>query len=828
MKRNETFSSKLNLDNDVIKDVYISTDIVSSLIHEYLLKSDYIKTLDSFQEEISYKIKQKNYYKIYFSNITDSNLMKFFNLGRKNEFFKIWKRIIPNHIRLREPPIQKLEFYIQVYFAIYPLLYRDSEVNCRKTIQETMEEFKDFLEKKDRDYSKSNEFLSFYALPYVKNPKTHPSYFKIFQPDWSVELKEKIYLSVKTYFPLIKYPVLFDLVNESNSNSNKENNNLNATNGSNKAYMVKNFFENEEQIEGNREENQIRSDENFAYLEEINRLKEENEMIKIKLEDKKHQIINLQKSWINMANQILTNSFDLVVLCKGNRNTNDILLKSNKIHKKLLRYQSFIKKHSNNLERFNRSSGINSTALSAIKEQSDEIFENMGPGFDDISGIGNNSLGNKSFGMENETTHLLDINNFQISFRDIFIKKENQNFFNTDNDLKYASIIREIRYRIFKRNDYQMRQLTLYSIFYYDLIYRFNLLKTVLEKKSDYPYFSLEIMKLMSRLSSLKKGRNYLLMNSNSMNMIENLFYHLKAEKQDTKLRQNLLVTLERFTPRLEAINKLIEIGIIKWLIDVFTYEINTLSDRTIAYGLAMLLNLSLNKNGINKFEEDSERTIQILINFFNQDNNEEVQTSVNSALYSLLRRKALKEAAKKFGLENIIQNIDTTKIYNPKQISYILQALNNEDKNKEITENTDEDPNVIDENEENKIIDDEDMDSFDEKMNKINYISDFIIRNDNQNEEEILKLKKFMQYNPNVLISDNKVNIENINKNDIMEEKNLNVEENKEGENKNNNGEKGQNKENNEQPKNGNEIYDQNIDDERGFEKRDRIKRTP
>ena len=181
-----------------------------------------------------------------------------------------------------------------------------------------------------------------------------------------------------------------------------------------------------------------------------------------------------------MANQILTNSFDLVVLCKGNRNTNDILLKSNKIHKKLLRYQSFIKKHSNNLERFNRSSGINSTALSAIKEQSDEIFENMGPGFDDISGIGNNSLGNKSFGMENETTHLLDINNFQISFRDIFIKKENQNFFNIDNDLKYASIIREIRYRIFKRNDYQMRQLTLYSIFYYDLIYRFNLLKTVL------------------------------------------------------------------------------------------------------------------------------------------------------------------------------------------------------------------------------------------------------------------------------------------------------------------------------------------------------------
>ena len=112
MKRNETSTSKINIsmslqDNDLIKDVHKSTDIISSLIHEYLLKRDYTKTLDSFQEELVSKIKQKNYYKIAFSNITESNLIKFFGLGRKNEFFKSWRRIIPNHIRLREPPLQK-------------------------------------------------------------------------------------------------------------------------------------------------------------------------------------------------------------------------------------------------------------------------------------------------------------------------------------------------------------------------------------------------------------------------------------------------------------------------------------------------------------------------------------------------------------------------------------------------------------------------------------------------------------------------------------------------------------------------------------------------
>jgi len=854
MKRNETSTSKINIsmslqDNEIIKDVHKSTDIISSLIHEYLLKRDYTKTLDCFQEELINKIKQKNYYKIAFSNITESNLLKFFGLGKKNEFFKSWKRIIPNHIRLREPPLQKLEFYIQIYFAIYPLLYRDSEINCNKTIQETMEEFKEFLEKKDSDYSKSNEFLSYYALPYVQNPKTHPSYSKLFQPEWAVELKDRIHLAIKTYLPNIKYPVLYDLVNESNANASSGNN-LNVSNISHKANMMKTFLENvtQEKIERVPEKNN-NSDQNVN-LEELNKLREENEIYKTKLENKKYNIINIQKSWINLALNILSNSFDLVVLCKGNRNTNEVLLKSGKIFKKLLKFQSFLKKQSNNLEKYNKPLGVNNTQLSAIKEQNDEVFM----GLDDISGInnsmiGNNSLGiNKSFHLDYDATHLIDVNSFQLSIRDEFIKNAGEQI-NSENDLKHASVIREIRLRVFRRNDIQIKQITLYSIFFYDLFYKFNLLKEVLNKKNDYPNISLELMKLMDKLATLKKGRNYLLMKTNSLSMIEDLFNNLKSEKQDTELRQYILSTLQKFTPRLEPINKLIELGIVKWLIDVFTYEMNTLSDSTIEYGLGLLLNLSLNKNGRNKFEEDSERTIQILIHYLNKDNSVQIQTSINGALYSLLRKKGLKEAAKKFGIENIIQNSNITDPVNQRQISYILQELKSENDNsaQDIDENFDEDPNAVDEENEGNNIDDEyvEMDSIDEKMIKLHhkYISDFIIRNDNQNEEEIIKIQKYMQYNPNMLFSDNKVKIEN-NNNDINEEINLNIEENKEenkeenndnnNENNNNNNNNGEgeknnpNKENNEPVKNGIEIYQQDIDIEKAFEKHDRIIRTP
>ena len=836
MKRNETSTSKINMslslqDNDLLKDVHKSTDIISSLIHEYLLKRDYTKALDSFQEELSNKIRQKNYYKIAFSNIKESNLLKFFGLGKKNEFFKSWKRIIPNHIRLREPPLQKLEFYIHIYFAIYPLLYRDSEINCNKTIQETMDEFKEFLEKKDSDYSKSNEFLSYYALPYVQNPKTHPSYSKLFQPEWTVELKDKIQLAIKTYLPSIKYPVLYDLINESNANANNGSN-LNSSN------VMKNFLENvtQEKIE-RMDEGQNRNDVN---IEEINRLKEENEIIKTKLENKKYHVINIQKSMINLCMNILSCSFELYLLCKGNRNPNDINLKSGKIYKKLLKFQSFLKKQSNNIEKYTKSSSVNNIALSAIKEQNDEMFENIGSGFGDISGInnsaiGNNSLGmNKSFHIDYDQSHLIDINSFQLSVRDEFLNNFVQNNVMADNDLKFGSVIRELRVRSFRRKDIQIRQLSLYSIFYYDLFYKFNLLKEALNRKVNYPNLSLELAKLLSLISTSRKGRNYLLMKPNSLAMVEDIYECMKSEKQDTELRQYILTALQHFTTRLAPTNKLIELGIVKWIIDVFSYEMNTLSQGTYDRGIALLFNLVLNENGIKKFEEDSERTIQIIVHYLNIDNNDQNQTSINGILYSLVKRKVLREAAKKNGLENIILNSNITKPVNQRQLNYILQELRKSDdvEDENVENNFDEDPNEPDaENEELFDDDDVEMDSIDEKILMMHhkYLSDFIIRNDNQNEEEVMKISNYMQSNPKVLDGENKS--KNFG-NEINEEINLNIEDQKDINNDDNNNAEGnasQNKENNEPIKNVNEIYEKfDANDERAFQKSDRIVRTP
>ena len=157
-----------------------------------------------------------------------------------------------------------------------------------------------------------------------------------------------------------------------------------------------------------------------------------------------------------------------------------------------------------------------------------------------------------------------------------------------------------------------------------------------------------------------------------------------------------------------------------------------------------------------------------------------------------------------------------------------------------DIDENYDEDPNVPDEEGEDIGLDDEyvEMDSIDEKMIKMHhkYVSDFVIRNDNQNEEEILKIQKFMQSNPNMLLSDNKIKIDK--SGDANEEINLNIDNKEENEKNEEEGNESKNNEDsnvdkskikkNEPEKIGIELYEQNIDIEKAFEKHDRIARTP
>jgi hypothetical protein len=43
-----------------------------------------------------------------------------FNSGKREAFFKLWNRFVPYALRQNDLICQKLEFYLHIYFSVYP------------------------------------------------------------------------------------------------------------------------------------------------------------------------------------------------------------------------------------------------------------------------------------------------------------------------------------------------------------------------------------------------------------------------------------------------------------------------------------------------------------------------------------------------------------------------------------------------------------------------------------------------------------------------------------------------------------------------------------
>ena len=758
-------------------------DMISTLIHEYLYKKEYNKTLDSFQEELGEKIKSGKFYSVSYKDISDSSLIKYFESGNKVEFFKQWKRLIPNHMKLIEPTLCKLDFYLEIYFALFPIM--GNKIISQKAqieLKQNMEDFKKYLEQKEIELSKTTEFLAYYALPYIPNPRGHPTYEKLFKPEWTNDLKEQLQNCIKFYLPspTKKYPVLFDLatgknitmvqtdVNNSNlfnKDENKDNNIINMSNNKINLELKK---------------------ENEKLIEELKRLKSKDEKSKI-------AFIDSQKTWSNLALNIISYSFGLIDIYNNTVN-NVSNPQVDKIRQKLIKYQNFLKK---NVEELEKNKNANNSSLMVKKEEIEVIEDSMLNG----NNINNNNINNYSlknnnnrtvervhetFGIpdntnnnnilanenlmnnysrdeqDNENENLQKGKSIQIDYEpenliDMkrFVSALNKKIQVDDNKLIY--IFREIRLRIFRRNNRQLSELTLYELFMYDLFGTLSKSSYLFHELINNQILNLEVMKILNSLASMNKGRNYLLAKET---LIDDIVQCMIREKTDSDLRQKCLGTIQKFTLRSQPQNKLIELNVIHYIVNLFANEADTLSDYTIEYGLALIMNLSLRKAGREKFEAIADKTIQILQKFMDKDNIQ-VLTCINGTLYSLLKKKKFKNEARAKGLDIQLKNTNTDNPQLKKQITYILEELNKKPEEEEYDENFEEDINAKDEDE-NNYDDYSEGESIDGNLLEEHYkvLGDFIIKNNELNKIEEDKIIKFMENDPSMakaLLNNNK-----------------------------------------------------------------------
>jgi hypothetical protein len=71
---------------------------------------------------------------------------------------------------------------------VHPINPQQSE----KQLKIELNAFKNFLDTKGSELSKTSEFLPFYALPYVGNPLEHPTFRQLFSKKWAHDLRAKV------------------------------------------------------------------------------------------------------------------------------------------------------------------------------------------------------------------------------------------------------------------------------------------------------------------------------------------------------------------------------------------------------------------------------------------------------------------------------------------------------------------------------------------------------------------------------------------------------------------------------------------------------------
>lgn len=158
----------------------------------------------------------------------------------------------------------------------------------------------------------------------------------------------------------------------------------------------------------------------------------------------------------------------------------------------------------------------------------------------------------------------------------------------------------------------------------------------------------------------------------------------------------------------------MIQLDLIKWISAVLRNEADQLTDYSIEYATALLMNLSLRDAGKDKCEEPDIELLNVL-NDLVEHENLQVRTYINGTLYSIFTRKKLREEAKELGMPEVLQYLmEQSDEQFKRQIQYILEQLNYNNDGLQDGDNKDG-VNSINANEGEDDIDDEDEDEEEE-----------------------------------------------------------------------------------------------------------------
>ena len=576
-------------------------------IKEYLEQQGYLQTLSVLDVIYIQTEKVPEQSSIF------SSLLTCMEKGDGHCFFLIFSSL-PEYPQQSED-LKSLEFYLRVYFAIHPCHQATGRQGSKESASrylKNMEEFKDYLDSQGSHFSGSEEFLAYFALPYIPNPSEHPAFRHIFTTKWLNSLKEKLSMLIAKE-PLCN-PSILQLMYEKYIDNERPQNGL-----ADKQLM-----------------SQIHSLENQLAI-----ALEENNKIRLKFRKS-------EEKWEECTNEVIVVARDLFRVVESARTGKSV------------------------------SEAMVASAFTALSKY------------------------DKSLKMASPDT----ATSVQLNFATVI-----KGLSTMQDDLQICALLQALRWRL-TRTPRSVHKENLENFI------RFNILCTV--KPHDSLLDNLlsntrrvkeYTIRFLNVITSEKSGRVYLLQKENIVVLLVGVLY---SEKQDNLLRQNTLGVLQKLSLKRSAQLEMIKLEVLDWLLKVLKHESDGIADYTLEYATALLMNLSLRSLGKDKLSKNPNEVISLLNKLVAHDNNQ-VRTYINGTLYSILTRKALKEAALRHGIEKKLKSLRNKSEENIKrQINFILEQLKQQEDNECVTDDTEEEVEETVESgseDEEAIGEDEDMD---------------------------------------------------------------------------------------------------------------------
>lgn len=580
--------------------IAIETDL-NAIVKEYLDYLGYRKTSSTFEEELLTLGKQlsKNITPPRSnSNITEiqQQMMVAFEDGEYSEFFRMWNRYIPDAIQETDEACHKLVFNMNIFFALHPITHGNQN---KQDLEKSMREFKCYLETKGAALSQTTEFLPYYALPYIPDPTSHPSFKPLFTSAWSSDLKKNLQEFLSATLKSLEKPKIYDLYQSTLSRNEKERKLYNEELKKLQAQLA-------------------RRDQQFLQYEKRCS----------KIQADYHKLIGI-------AAELVDSLEDTV---RGRMVTPEYL------------------------------QNICTRLFAPTNGESVDISK---PGT--ASSLLRASLAHDGLPRLSESI-------------DIPLYKPSLDYEKIKNDLlalperKRAFLLQALRWNITQAPTSEDRDTVVSTYIVHDLLgcsvdnqFRkgiLSLLSSPSEEVREY------LSRLFNALASLSAGRSYLAQNPS---LVHTLLLALTKEPKNSLTSENMLGTLQKLSLRRQMQSIMIEGDLIRWLSQLLSDHDN-LSDYTLEYSVALLMNLCLRSAGKRRCLRDAGHILRIMSDLLGHEN-QEIRPYVNGTLYSILALPAVKEEARALGMEEILNcflkddNPDMTR-----QIQFIIQQLNSDD----------------------------------------------------------------------------------------------------------------------------------------------------